>query len=71
MNPSTGALTPVTGSPFSAFNVQFGQFDQSGAYLFGMNANTLTAYQVSSNGVLVSVGSLVEGWGPFTITDVP
>jgi hypothetical protein len=71
LNPSTGALTPVTGSPFSTFNAQSGRFDQSGSYLFGLDANTLTAYQVSSNGVLVSVGSLVEGWGPLTITDVP
>jgi hypothetical protein len=35
MDPLTGALTPITGSPFSTLSIPYGgMFDQSGAYLF-------------------------------------
>jgi hypothetical protein len=71
LNPSTGALTVVSGSPFLSFLGSNGFFDQSGSYLFVLNETTLTAYQVPSNGVLTGEGSLLEGWGPIAITDVP
>lgn len=72
LNASTGALTKVAGSPFTAFQAQDGAFDQSGAYLFGAFGNTLTGYQVSSNGGLASKASITEGWGTIiAIADVP
>ncbi len=71
LNPSTGALTAVSGSPFPNFLGSNGEFDQSGNYLFVTNANTLTAYNVSSAGALTGEGSIVEGFGPIAITDVP
>jgi hypothetical protein len=72
LNISTGALTKVTGSPFTAFTGEDGVFDQSGAYLFGQDGNTITAYQVSSDGTLTSFASILEGWGTqIAITDVP
>jgi 6-phosphogluconolactonase len=71
LNPSTGALTPVSGSPFLTFLGSNGEFDQSGNYLFVTNATTLTAYQVPSTGELTGEGSIVEGFGSIAITDVP
>jgi hypothetical protein len=71
LNPSTGALTPVSGSPFLDFLGSGGEFDQSGNYLFVINATTLTAYQVSSAGQLTGDGSIVEGFGPIAIADAP
>jgi hypothetical protein len=37
LNASTGALTAVSGSPFTGLNLEVGQFDQSGLYLFGVS----------------------------------
>jgi len=71
LNPSTGALTPVAGSPFLNFLGSNGEFDQGGNYLFVTNELTLTAYQVSSTGQLTGQGSIVEGFGSIAITDVP
>ncbi|MFZ0859343.1 MAG: hypothetical protein WCA27_03505 [Candidatus Sulfotelmatobacter sp.] len=71
LNTSTGALTPVPGSPFLSFLGSEGEFDQSGNYLFVTNETTLTAYRVSSAGLLTGDGSIVEGFGPIAITDVP
>lgn len=71
LNPSTGELTAVAGSPFLDFSESYGFFDQSGAYLFALNETTLTAYQVPSNGQLTGEGSLVEGWGAIAIADAP
>jgi len=71
LNSSTGALTAVSGSPFLNFLGSEGEFDQAGNYLFVANETTLTAYQVSSAGALTGEGSIVEGFGPVAITDVP
>jgi hypothetical protein len=37
LNVSTGVLTAVSGSPFTGLNLQVGQFDQSGLYMFGIS----------------------------------
>jgi len=74
LNPSTGALTAVVGSPFTALTGQTGQFVQSGTYLFGLNGLTLTAYQGSSTGVLTSLATSASTLGfepPTAVTDVP
>jgi 6-phosphogluconolactonase (cycloisomerase 2 family) len=73
LNLSTGALTVVSGSPFSGGGTgESGQFDQSGAYLFVYDGYTtvLAAYQVGSTGALTPVAS-VGSVGPWTPTDVP
>jgi 6-phosphogluconolactonase (cycloisomerase 2 family) len=36
LNASTGALTVLTNSPFTGVNLNAGQFDQSGKFLFGV-----------------------------------
>jgi hypothetical protein len=36
-NLSTGVLTAVVGSPFIGLNLEVGQFDQSGLYMFGIS----------------------------------
>lgn len=72
LDTTTGALTKVAGSPFTSFTAQRGQFDQSGTFLFGQFGNTLTGYQVPTNGALISIANIVEGF--FTqigIADVP
>jgi hypothetical protein len=43
LNVSTGALTAVSGSPFTGINLQVGQFDQSGLYLFGPSEGSTSA----------------------------
>jgi 6-phosphogluconolactonase len=35
INSSSGALTAVSGSPFTTIHLEIGQFDQSGKFLFG------------------------------------
>jgi 6-phosphogluconolactonase (cycloisomerase 2 family) len=43
LNVSTGALTGVSGSPFTGVNLEVGQFDQSGLYLFGISEGSASA----------------------------
>jgi hypothetical protein len=71
LDPSTGALTAIAGSPFLDFPESYGFFDQSGGYLFAVNELTLTAYQVPSSGQLTGEGSLLEGWGSIALADAP
>ena len=64
LSTSNGALTAVSGSPFSALTPSaWGQFDPSGTYLFtysGIGSSVgLSAYQVTSGGGLTSIGSVV------------
>jgi DNA-binding beta-propeller fold protein YncE len=73
LNPSTGALTVISGSPFGLVG-SFAAFDQSGTYFFlfdGGSAN-LSAFDVVTNSTLgtplATAGSFLE---PFAITDVP
>jgi 6-phosphogluconolactonase len=73
LNPSSGALTAVSGSPF-AVTGDYGQFDQSGDLLFVRDLFNLdmSIYSVSSGGTLAqSVASV--GWGPgsWAPTDIP
>jgi hypothetical protein len=78
LNTTTGALTAVAGSPFNGLSsTVWGQFDQSGAYLFGYSAATpdvsLAVINVSSTGVLsetLASTPLTTGgyWAP---TDLP
>jgi 6-phosphogluconolactonase len=73
LNPSTGALTVVAGSPFNSANTgDSGQFDQSGTYLFAYDGYTtvLSVFQVASSGGLTPVAS-VGSAGPWAPTDVP
>lgn len=57
---SSGALTLVSGSPFSNIQLGFwGQFDQSGAFLFDYSA----VVPVGSNTVVTTLGALDVGTG--------
>lgn len=40
---TTGALTGVSSSPFTGVNLESGQFDQSGQYLFGTSEGSVSA----------------------------
>lgn len=78
LDPSTGALSLVTGSPFSVTTpTAFGQFDQSGNYLFiysGVAPNvSLGVLNVASSGALTETlptTPLVTA-GYFAVSDVP
>lgn len=66
---STGTLTELTGSPFTAFADGIGMFDQSGAYLITHPVAGLTALSVNtSTGALASVATVSIGsnfgWAP-------
>jgi 6-phosphogluconolactonase len=55
LNTSTGALTPISGSPFSTLDTgTWGQFDQSGAYLFVYDSalTQVVPLEVGTGGVL-------------------
>lgn len=43
LNLTTGALMAVSGSPFTGVNLEVGQFDQSGLYLFGPSEGSSSA----------------------------
>jgi 6-phosphogluconolactonase (cycloisomerase 2 family) len=70
---TTGALTPVVGSPFTAVTSSPGLFDQSGVYLFTHPGSTLSVATVhTSTGALSSIGSPITGLAPsvdFAVTD--
>lgn len=80
LNTTSGALTMLSGSPFSGLSDGFwGQFDQSGSNLFVyggvINGNTVTTYlgalSVSSTGVLTQPTSqaTLASSGFWTVTD--
>jgi 6-phosphogluconolactonase len=78
LNTSTGALTAVSGSPFSNLTVSpWGQFDQSGGYLFvyaGVSPDfSLGVMSVGSTGGLTeTVGTVpLTTGGYWAVTDVP
>jgi hypothetical protein len=79
LDTNSGTLTAMTGSPFSNLGTGYwGQFDQSGAYLF-IFANTSTASSLGILSVASATGVLTEPLGPvslapttyFAITDAP
>jgi 6-phosphogluconolactonase len=57
LTPSSGALTALSGSPFTGAGVAaWGGFDPTGTYLFMYSEQSLTAYSVSSSGALTEIG---------------
>jgi len=63
-NSSTGAITELGTSPFTAFTPFAGQFDQNGTYLFMHSADTFTVASVdTSSGAVTSVGLPITGAG--------
>jgi 6-phosphogluconolactonase (cycloisomerase 2 family) len=78
LNPATGALTEVAGSPFQGLTVSpWGQFDQSGKYLFvyggispDFSMGVLDVNAAGGLGETVSVTPLVTS-GYWAVADVP
>jgi 6-phosphogluconolactonase (cycloisomerase 2 family) len=70
---TTGALSLVVGSPFTAVTSSPGLFDQSGVYLFTHPGSTLSVANVNTTtGALSSIGSPITGLAPsadFAVTD--
>lgn len=70
---TSGTLTPVSGSPFTALSTgSWGQFDQSGAFLFVYDPTSadLTPFDVGTGGVLtqpVTTGAPIFGF--WSVTD--
>ena len=79
LNASTGALTELTGSPFSSLTTAtaWAQFDPSGAYLFYLSGSgpsvSLGVLSVASYGGLSAVGSTTPLTTPgyWAVSDVP
>lgn len=74
INTTTGGLTAVVGSPFTAVAATHGKFDQSGAYLFTLPTGDLAVASVNTTtGALSSIGKPITGLGPsggeFAVTD--
>jgi hypothetical protein len=66
---SSGALTPVTGSPFAAGQYPFSvAVDPTGSYAYVTNngANDISAYTIGSNGALTPIAG-----SPFTGLNLP
>jgi 6-phosphogluconolactonase len=79
LDANSGALTAMSNSPFSNIgSAPWGQFDQSGAYLF-IFASTSTSSSLGVLNVASGTGVLTEPLGPvtldpstyFAITDAP
>jgi 6-phosphogluconolactonase (cycloisomerase 2 family) len=78
LDPNTGALSLVAGSPFNITTpTAFGQFDQSGSYLFVYSSPassvSLGVVNVASSGALTETlpaATLATG-GYFAASDVP
>lgn len=63
-NTTTGAVTPLASSPFTALTVTTGMFDQSGAYLFMHPDTTLTVASVdTTTGALTSIAAPITNVG--------
>jgi 6-phosphogluconolactonase (cycloisomerase 2 family) len=75
INPSTGALTAITGSPFSAGNNPVSiTVDPTGmfAYVANFGDNTVSAYTINaSTGALTAVGAIAAGTNPASVTVDP
>jgi 6-phosphogluconolactonase len=77
LNTSTGALSEISGSPFSSASGtgDSGQFDQSGAYLFALDSSnsTMSVFSVGSSGALTTpVGTnAFPSLGAWAVADVP
>jgi 6-phosphogluconolactonase len=71
---TSGTLTPVSGSPFTSLSSSggWGQFDQSGAFLFVYDSTSgvLTPFDVGAGGVLtqpIATGAGISGF--WSVTD--
>jgi 6-phosphogluconolactonase len=79
LNTTTGALTELSGSPFSSLTTEtaWGQFDPSGAYLFFYSGTApsvdLGVLSVGSTGALTAVGTTTALTTPgyWAVSDVP
>lgn len=73
LNSSTGALTPITGSPFTALSFPYGgYFDQTGTYLFFHTTGAIGVWTVdSTTGVPTQLPTNQGGVGnfPWKVTD--
>ena len=64
LDTSSGALTPLAGSPFAGMIATAGSFDQSGAFLFLHPSNAIEVSAVDpTTGALAAIGSPVTGVG--------
>jgi len=73
LNPSTGALTIISGSPFGFFSTD-GVFDQSGTYFFTYDgsSSTVSVFDVTKNSALSqAIASEPSFTEPFAVTDPP
>ena len=74
INASTGALTPVSGSPFSAFQDPVSvAVDISGMFAFIANGDldAITSYKILNNGALQSISPAFTGNGPTSVAVAP
>jgi len=77
MNPTTGALSAVQGSPFTTLQATpWGQFDQSGSYLFyyfGVSPASLGVFNVATTGGLAQPVTPVPlaTTGYWAVSDTP
>lgn len=74
LNTSTGALTAISGSPFSSSTAtgDWGKFDQSGAFLFAYDSATteMGVFAVGSNGALTQpISTTAFFLGSWAVTD--
>lgn len=60
---TSGLLTPLASSPFSALTAPDGVFDQSGAYLFMRQGTTLIVASVDTTGAVTSIGTPITNAG--------
>jgi 6-phosphogluconolactonase len=71
LNATTGQLTVVAGSPFTAATGDWGQFDESGSLLFVFDSYKTVMYgeNVGSNGALTETLSVGFFDDPWAVTD--
>jgi 6-phosphogluconolactonase len=74
INATTGALTEITGSPYSTGTGPYGiLIDSTGSYLYAANraSNNVSAYLVSSSGALTSISGspFAAGTNPVAIAE--
>jgi 6-phosphogluconolactonase (cycloisomerase 2 family) len=74
---ASGALKGITGSPFTAVDLDAGEFDQSGKYLFGVGEGSVTAsfgpYGVDTSSGAIStltLGTLGFPGGGIAVSDL-
>jgi len=74
LNTTTGVLTAMSNSPFSGAAADWGQFDQSGTYLFAYDSEStsMSVYNVSTSSALTTPVATVGFFnGAWSVADVP